>query len=71
MTWMKAPAAAVYAGGISTKVLYAAVRNGDLRAARIGAGRNLLFRAIWLDEWLEGTATTPRQRDTGGSQGSA
>ena len=71
MTWMKAPAAAVYAGGISTKVLYAAVRNGDLRAARIGAGRNLLFRAIWLDEWLEGTAKTPRQRDTGGSQGSA
>ena len=71
MTWMKATPAAVYAGGISTKVLYTAVQNGDLTAARIGAGRNLLFSAIWLDEWLEGDATTPLQRDTGGSQGSA
>ena len=69
--WMKAPPAAVYAGGISTKVLYAAVRNGDLRAARIGAGRNLPFSAMWLDGWLEGAATTPLQRHSGGSLWSA
>jgi hypothetical protein len=33
-----------------------AVRDGRLKAARIGAGRNLLFCAEWLDQFLEQSA---------------
>ena len=51
MTWVKAGPACAYLGGISTKTLYAAVKRGDLKAARIGAGRNLLFCETWLDEF--------------------
>ena len=43
MTWMKATPAADYVGGVTVKLLYEAVRTGHLKAARIGAGRNLLF----------------------------
>ena len=53
MTWMKAPREAEYAGGVSTKILYAAVRAGKLRAAKIGGGGNLLFCEEFLDEWLQ------------------
>jgi len=53
--WMKAPKAADYAGGISPKILYSAVRAGKLRAAKIGAGRNLLFCETFIDEWLGAT----------------
>jgi hypothetical protein len=56
VTWHKAPAAAQYCGGVATKTLYAAVQRGDLKAARIGAGRNLLFCETWLDAWLIGRA---------------
>jgi excisionase family DNA binding protein len=55
---MKAPAAARYLGGISTKTVYAAVRRGELKAARIGAGRNLLF----CEEWLDAYASTKAER---------
>ena len=71
VTWMKATQAAEYAGGVSVKVLYAAVRNGHLKAARIGAGRNLLFSATWVDAWLQGLAeqgtgqARPRPTGTG------
>ena len=51
VVWMKAKAASEYSG-ISTKLLYAAVRRGQLRAAPIGTGRNKLFCAEWLDEYL-------------------
>ncbi len=57
--WMKAPAAAAYCGGISTKVLYRAVRERRLRAARIGSGRNVLFHPDLLDEWLTSTVERP------------
>lgn len=57
MHWLKAAAAAEqWAGGISAKVLYAAVKAGKLKAARIGAGRNLLFCETWIDEWLKASA---------------
>ena len=49
--WMKAQPACAYLGGISANTLYAAVKRGDLRAARIGAGRNFLFCTDWLDEY--------------------
>jgi excisionase family DNA binding protein len=56
MRWMKAPQAAEYLGGISVKTIYAAVRAGRLKAARIGAGRNVLFCAEWLDAYAMSTA---------------
>jgi hypothetical protein len=57
--WAKADAAAEkWAGGVSPKLLWAEVRAGRLRAARIGAGRNLLFCEAWIDEWLTGRDTT-------------
>ena len=61
MTWVKAEeAAATWAGGVNVKLLYAAVRAGRLRAARIGAGRNLLFCELWIDEWLTAGADCPQ-----------
>jgi hypothetical protein len=54
---MKVPAAAKYAGNVAEKTIYAAIRSGDLRAARIGAGRNVLTCDIWIDEWLQSSAT--------------
>jgi len=56
MTWMKAGLACAYLGGISAKTLYSAVKKGDLKAARIGAGRNLLFCEMWLDEFATESA---------------
>ena len=53
MIWKKAaPAAQDWCGGINPKVLYAAHAAGKLKAAKIGAGRNLLFCEAWCDEWL-------------------
>jgi excisionase family DNA binding protein len=65
VTWKKADEAARdWAGGVSAKVLYAAVKSGKLRAARIGAGRNLLFSEQWIDEWLTSSARVD-MRDIG------
>ena len=35
---------------------YQAVKDGKLKAARIGSGRNLLFCREWIDEWLVASA---------------
>ena len=51
---MKIGAACEYAAGVDPKTLYGAVKAGQLKAARIGAGRNLLFCELWIDEWLAG-----------------
>ena len=59
MVWMKVDDACRYAGGVSRKTLYAAVRAGCLRTAHIGAGRNMLFCAEWIDQWLRRSATEP------------
>lgn len=62
MTWKKAHEAAQdWAGNVNPKVLYAAVKAGKLKAARIGAGRNLLFCEPWIDEWLQSSAATRRE----------
>ena len=59
MKWLKARAAATeWAGGVSPKLLYRAVRAGSLKAARIGAGRHLLFCEEWVNEWLVSSAGT-------------
>lgn len=50
-TWLKAKAAAEYSN-TSTKTIYAAVKTGQLKAARIGSGRNFVTSKGWVDEWL-------------------
>jgi hypothetical protein len=60
MHWMKIDPARAYAGNLSRKVLYDAAEAGDLKVARIGAGRNMLFSDVWLDEWL--TAANAKTR---------
>jgi excisionase family DNA binding protein len=57
---MKIGPACQYLGGICEDTLYSAVREGKCRAARIGAGRNLLFSDTWLDEYATRCA---EQRD--------
>ena len=53
MRWMKIDEACRYAGGVSRKTLYAAIREGRLEAGRIGAGRNLVVSDVAVDRWLE------------------
>ena len=55
VTWMKVKKASEYALDVSPKIIYSTVRAGQLRAAKIGAGRNLLFCEEFLDEWLRAT----------------
>jgi len=62
MRWMKIDDACRYAGGLSRKTLYAAVRAGRLRAAHVGAGRNLLFCAAWIDAWLQQSVVDAERR---------
>ena len=69
MSWMKIDAARAYAGGISRKVLYRAVASGQLRAARIGTGRSLLFCEAWIDEWLRGTVASAASEIAGTGHG--
>jgi excisionase family DNA binding protein len=56
MRWMKVDAACSYAGGVSRRTLYDAVRAGKLKAAHVGAGRNILFAESFIDEWLKASA---------------
>jgi hypothetical protein len=57
MRWLKVPQAAQeWAGGLSPKTLYGAIRAGKLKAARIGAGRNVLVCELFVDEWLRGSS---------------
>ena len=53
---MKVDEARMVAGGVSRKTLYTAVATSRLKAARVGAGRNLLFCEPWIDEWLQESA---------------
>lgn len=63
MVWRKASdAARDWCGGISPKLLYASVKRGDLKAAHIGSGRNLLFCEEHCTEWL--LATVKQLRPT-------
>ncbi len=60
MRWMKIEPACDYAGKLNRKVLYQAVKKGLLKAAHIGAGRNLLFCEQWIDEWLNSSLDEER-----------
>jgi hypothetical protein len=56
MRWMKIDEARQYAGGVSRKLIYRAVASGNLKVAKVGAGRSLLFHDHWIDEWLTASA---------------
>ena len=70
MIWKKArDAARDWCGGVHPKLLYAGVQSGSLRAARIGAGRNLLFCEQWCDEWLQSSAAGQRNAPAENTEG--
>jgi len=71
MAWMKVDAARKYAGGVGRKILYKAVAAGHLKAARIGAGRSLLFSDTWIDEWLMASACGEREECLVGAEASS
>ncbi len=50
--WLRAAEAAKRAQ-CGIKTLYREVQAGRLRAARVGGGGTLRFRAEWIDEWLQ------------------
>ena len=53
MRWKKVPEAATeWAGNVSPKTMYGAIRAGKLKAARIGSGRNVLICEQYVDAWL-------------------
>lgn len=60
MRWLKVKEAAVeWAGGVSPKTLYRAIADNKLKAARIGAGRNVLLCEEFVDEYLRRSAELP------------
>lgn len=63
MRWMKVDEACCYAGGVSRKTLYGAIRKGQLQAGRIGAGRNLVVSDVAIDRWLEDSRHISLVRD--------
>jgi hypothetical protein len=61
--WMKIkPDEACAYSRCGEKLLYREIRNGNLRAAHVGAGRNLITCDLWLDEYLESRATPTLER---------
>jgi excisionase family DNA binding protein len=59
--WLTVREAAAYSR-CGIKTLYRAVRNGQLRAARVGGRRKLVLRRDWLDAYLEACAdNTPKE----------
>jgi excisionase family DNA binding protein len=56
MEWLTVSDAAQHAK-CGAKSIYLAVRQGKLRAARLGGRRELRFLAEWIDAWLLATST--------------
>lgn len=56
IVWMTAQEAADYAR-VHVSVIYREVKAGRLRAVRIGGRRDLRFRDVYLDDWLEASIT--------------
>lgn len=62
--WMR-PADVAKHLGLSTRTVYAVVRAGHMRHARIGAGRSIVIAQEWADAYLEGIARGGRAHDDG------
>jgi excisionase family DNA binding protein len=56
--WLTAAQAAKRAH-VGPETIYRAARASRLRHARVGGRRKLLFRADWIDQWLDATAEGP------------
>lgn len=56
MKWITIRDAAAIAR-LSKRMVYAAVERKELRASRIGTGRNLRTTEEWVNAWLSATAT--------------
>ena len=56
MRWLKVKREGEEYANCSAKVLYRAIAAGELRAARIGNGRNVIISDTWIDEWLTRSA---------------
>jgi excisionase family DNA binding protein len=54
--WLKVDAAAQHAK-CGVRSIYVAVKQGKLRAARLGGRRELRFLAEWVDAWLLASST--------------
>ena len=54
--WLNVDEAARHAK-CGTRSIYLAVKQGKLRAARLGGRRELRFLACWIDAWLLATST--------------
>ena len=63
--WMKVDEACTYAGGISRKTLYAAIRGGRLQAGRLGSGRNVVISDAAIDRWLEASQAAAGAQERG------
>jgi excisionase family DNA binding protein len=55
--WLRIREASVYAN-VGRKLLYAAVRSGRLRAARLGGRREIRVRKEWIDSYVEEQSRT-------------
>jgi len=51
--WWDAGRSAAYAQ-VSKKLIYRAIRRGQLKAARVGGRRQVRLRREWLDAFIEG-----------------
>jgi excisionase family DNA binding protein len=50
---------------VGVKTIYREVRGGRLRAARVGARRDIRILDTWVDEWLVRAATPIEVRRAG------
>jgi len=50
------PTEAAQRAKVGRRLIYSEVNAQRLRAARVGGRRELRFKPIWIDEWLESTA---------------
>lgn len=60
-TWLTVREAAAYSK-CATKTLYRAIRQGALKAARVGGRRKIVLRREWIDAYLEASAETGAER---------
>lgn len=54
-TWLTVREAAAYSK-CATKTLYRAIRQGGLKAARVGGRRKIVLKREWIDAYLEASA---------------
>ena len=59
IVWLTVEGAAARAR-VGPRLIYAEVKAGRLRAAKVGGRRQIRIRPAWVDSWLE-AASTPQE----------